>query len=114
MSGRGSESFSLEQIKSDLLDESEPVRGHALIKLAKGIRRKNRKLLTDITASPEIVRAVLGQLFNYSVSLIFSVIYDAVITFGNRHIFLRSHNFSIINNSSHRTLYCYDLLHTYD
>ncbi|KAL4003517.1 hypothetical protein ACH3XW_7940 [Acanthocheilonema viteae] len=61
MNGRGSESFSLEQIQSDLLDETESVRGHALIKLAKGIRRKNRQLLDDITAYPGIMRIVLEQ-----------------------------------------------------
>nr|CDP99579.1 BMA-EKL-6, isoform d [Brugia malayi] len=61
INGRGSESFSLEQIQSDLLDESESVRGHALIKLARGIRRKNRQLLDDITTYPAIMRIVLEQ-----------------------------------------------------
>ncbi|VDO80190.1 unnamed protein product [Onchocerca flexuosa] len=56
---RGSESFSLEQIQSDLLDESESVRGHALIKLARGIRRKNKQLLDEITTCPTIMRVVL-------------------------------------------------------
>lgn len=69
--GRSSESFSLEEIQSDLSDESESVRGHALIKLAKGIRRKNRQLLDDITAYPAIMRVVLGQLCSYSISMIF-------------------------------------------
>ncbi|OZC05934.1 hypothetical protein X798_07087, partial [Onchocerca flexuosa] len=58
---RGSESFSLEQIQSDLLDESESVRGHALIKLARGIRRKNKQLLDEITTCPTIMRVVLKQ-----------------------------------------------------
>ncbi|CAG9532852.1 unnamed protein product [Cercopithifilaria johnstoni] len=61
INGCSSETFSLEQIQSDLLDESEPIRGHALIKLAKGIRQKNRQLLDDITACPAIMRAVLEQ-----------------------------------------------------
>uniref|UniRef100_A0A8R1TZP3 RNA polymerase II assembly factor Rtp1 C-terminal domain-containing protein n=1 Tax=Onchocerca volvulus TaxID=6282 RepID=A0A8R1TZP3_ONCVO len=61
MSGRSSESFSLEQIQSDLLDESESVRGHALIKLARGIRRKCKQLLDEITTCPTIMRVVLKQ-----------------------------------------------------
>ncbi|EFO25559.2 ksr-1 enhancer [Loa loa] len=61
MNARGSESFSLGQIQSDLLDESESIRGHALIKLARGIRRKNRQLLDDITADPAIMHIVLEQ-----------------------------------------------------
>uniref|UniRef100_A0AAF5PNY3 RNA polymerase II assembly factor Rtp1 C-terminal domain-containing protein n=1 Tax=Wuchereria bancrofti TaxID=6293 RepID=A0AAF5PNY3_WUCBA len=61
INGRGSDSFSLEQIQSGLLDESESVRGHALINLARGIRRKNRQLLDDITTYPAIMRLVLEQ-----------------------------------------------------
>ncbi|KAM3722575.1 Transport and Golgi organization protein [Dirofilaria immitis] len=64
MNGRSSESFSLEQIQSDLLDESESVRGHALIKLAKGIRRKNKQLLEEIIACPVIMRVILEQVID--------------------------------------------------
>lgn len=61
MNARGSESFSLEQIQTDLLDESESIRGHALIKLARGIRRKNRQLLDEINACSTIMHIVLGE-----------------------------------------------------
>lgn len=83
MNGRGSESFSLEQILFDLLDQSESVRGHALIKLAKGIRQKNKQFLDEITASSAIMRIILGQLLNYSISLFFcSTVHVAVIICG--------------------------------
>uniref|UniRef100_A0A915PQN6 Uncharacterized protein n=1 Tax=Setaria digitata TaxID=48799 RepID=A0A915PQN6_9BILA len=61
ISDRSSETFSLQQILSDLMDESESLRGHALIKLAKGVRRRNSQLLNEITAYPTIMRDVLQQ-----------------------------------------------------
>ncbi|VDN02019.1 unnamed protein product [Thelazia callipaeda] len=56
---RRTEVYSLEEIKSDLLDKSEPIRGHALIMLAKGIRERNKRLLEDIFAYPKIMSTVM-------------------------------------------------------
>ncbi|VDN41762.1 unnamed protein product [Gongylonema pulchrum] len=59
--------ISLQDILTDLSSDEESVRGHGLIMLARGIRKRCEMLLDQINSEPNIMRIVMSA-FKFSQS----------------------------------------------
>lgn len=58
---QGAQTFSLCEIVMELSDDAEAVRGHALLTLAKGVRKRNKQFLNELDSMPGIMFEVMSE-----------------------------------------------------
>lgn len=56
----------MDEIYRDLESVEEPVKGHALILLARLVRKRNKAALERIEKDPDIMKKILSKSFQFS------------------------------------------------